>query len=160
MIKQVDADILHLCGIGTLYHPRQRPWVALNALKQHGYQGGVRIASTGIVLNSRLFAALVPLDAMTLKGPSFACWEGRYWRISRVPRRSWEHEGRLVVDPERNGDVERLISGEDVSQIRDHVDRQNADPGVAIFQPGSGRAGNNRGVQGSIPRGPIRGRDS
>ncbi|MBE0490379.1 MAG: hypothetical protein IBX53_15015, partial [Halomonas sp.] len=134
--------------------------VALDALGQHCYQGGVRLGNTGIVLNSRLFTHLVPLDALTLQGPTLARWEGHDWRISRVPRRSWEHEGRLVVDREMDGDVEQLISGEDVSRIRDHVDRQNADPGVAVFQQGSGRAGSYRGAQGSIPRGPIRGRDS
>ncbi|WP_290784520.1 hypothetical protein [Halomonas sp.] len=154
VIKQVDADILHLCGIGTLYHPRQRPWTALETLRQHCYQGGVRLGNTGIVLNSRLFNVLVPLDALALQGPSIARWQGRDWLISRVPRRSWEHQGRLVAEREVDGEGERLISGEDVSRICDHVDRENAVTGLAVFHQGSGRAG------GSQARGPIRRRDS
>ncbi|WP_416140674.1 hypothetical protein ACM26W_09985 [Halomonas sp. HK25] len=156
VIKQVDTDLLHLCGIGTLYHPRQRPWVALSDLRHHRYQGGVRLGKTGIVLNSRLFAALVPLEALTLQGPTLARWEGRDWRVSQVPRRSWEYEGRLVVDREADGEGEgeRLISGEDVSRIRDNIDPQAAEPGIAVFQQGIGRGGSYRA------RGPIRRRDS
>jgi|GEM_PF-1561720 len=154
VIKQIDADLLHLCGIGTLYHPRQRPWVALSALRHHRYQGGVRLGKTGIVLNSRLFADLVPLEALTLRGPTLARWEGRDWRVSQVPRRSWEHEGRLVVDRDTDGEGERLTSGEDVSRIRDNIDPQAAEPGIAVFQPGAGRAGSYRA------RGPMRRRDS
>ncbi|WP_254274743.1 hypothetical protein [Halomonas sp. 3H] len=154
VVKQVDGDILHLCGSGTLYHPRQRSWRVLNALRQHRYQGGVRLGSTGIVLNSRLFAALIPLDELTLKGPTRGRWQGREWRIARVPQHRWQYEGRLMVQAGANDEGEPLISSEDVSRIRDQVDPQATPPGMAIFQPGSGRTGSH-----SI-RGPIRRRDS
>lgn len=150
VVKQVDADLLHLCGPGTLEH-QQRPWAALTALRQHRYRGGVRLGNSGIVLNSRLFAELIPHEALTLQGPSLARWEGRVWRIAQVPRRSWEHDGPLVASAAPHGQGELLVSVEDVSPIRDHVDPQAVAQGTAVFEPGSSRRG------GPVPaRGPIR----
>ncbi|WP_162899907.1 hypothetical protein [Halomonas sp. JS92-SW72] len=152
-LKQVDGDLLHLCGSGTLEH-QQSPWGALSALRQGRYRGGVRMGDSGIVLNSRLFAALIPLDEMTLKGPARGHWQGREWRVALVPRRSWEHEGRLVAHRDVSGEDERLISSEDVTGIRDHIDPQAAAPGSASFRAGIGRP------EGFVVRGPIRRRDS
>ncbi|WP_302138244.1 hypothetical protein [Halomonas alkalicola] len=153
VLKQIDGDLLHLCGSGTLEH-QQSPWGALRALRQGRYRGGVRMGDSGIVLNSRLFAALIPLDEMTLKEPTRGHWQGREWRVSLVPRRSWEHEGRLVAQRDMSGEDERLISSEDVTGIRDHIDPQAAAPGSASFRAGSGRP------DGFVVRGPIRRRDS
>ncbi|QTF91127.1 hypothetical protein [Halomonas sp. BM-2019] len=141
VIKQVDADILHLCGIGTLYHPRQRPWAALHALREGRYQGGVRLGTTGIVLNSRLFAALPPQDDLRLEGGMRANWQGQEWRVAQVPQRSWQHEGRLVAQRVLLQGEERLISSEDVSGIRANVDPNAPLPGTVVFQPGISRGG-------------------
>ncbi|MDN3520886.1 hypothetical protein [Halomonas ramblicola] len=136
VIKQIDTEVLHLCGIGTL-HTEQRPWRALTDLKRGRYCGGVRLGQTGIVLNSRLFAALIPLDSLHLEGPAKARWQGRDWQVSRVPQRSWQYEGRLVAHPEPGGGQARLVSGEDVAGIRDNIDPDACPPGTATFQPGT-----------------------
>jgi hypothetical protein len=154
VVKQVDTDILHLCGTGTLYHPRQRPWAVLRALRQGDYQGGVRLGTTGIVLNSRLFAALPPRDDLQVEGRSRAYWQGREWQVAQVPQRSWQYEGQLVAQRVLIQGEERLISSEDVSGIRANVDPDAPLPGTVVFQAGISRAGS------YLPRGPIRRRDS
>ncbi|MGB8712550.1 MAG: hypothetical protein WCD50_05425, partial [Onishia taeanensis] len=65
VIKQIDADMLHLCGQGVL-ESNDKPRHVKKALEAGSYQGGVRMGDTGIVLNTRLLAALVPLDRLKL----------------------------------------------------------------------------------------------
>lgn len=138
VVKQVDADILHLCGIGRL-QTEQRPWAAFRALKQGRYQGGVRLGRTGFVFNSRLFATLIPLDELHLEPASHARWQGRDWQIAQVPERSWHHPGRLIAQRVSTDGQERLISSEDVSNIREHIAPDAAQQGTAVFRPGISR---------------------
>ncbi|MFY0988992.1 hypothetical protein [Halomonas sp. C05BenzN] len=138
VVKQIDDDILHLCGIGTLQSEQGRRRV-IKALKQGDYHGGVRLGRTGVVLNSRLFTALPPLEALQLEHASRACWQGRTWRVSHVPQRCWQHEGRLVAHLGPVSDQAGLISSEDVSIIREHVDPDVVPAGIVAFQAGAAR---------------------
>lgn len=137
--KQIDDDILHLCGIGTPW-TEQRRGVVIKALRQGSYHGGVCIGQTGVVLNSRLFEALIPHDALQLEQASCARWQGRSWQISHVPQRCWLHEGRLVAHLGTVNDRAGLVSSEDVSTIRDSVT-----PGVTPGDPVVFLAGAARG---------------
>ncbi|MBB3189011.1 hypothetical protein [Halomonas cerina] len=132
VIKQVDSDLLHLCGQGTLAS-RQRRRGLKKALAHRQYRGGVRMGHSGIVLNARLFAALVPLDDLELLPDGGARWQGRTWRVAEVPQRCWAFEGRLVAQPGLGG---RLMSVEDVSAIARRVNRSSlSPPGRVEFRP-------------------------
>lgn len=131
VIKQVDDGLLHLCGQGTLQSRNKRKAV-LAALAQGQFRGAVRLAGGGLVLNARLFAALVPLDDLTLTDDGQAHWQGRRWRVSRVPQRCWGFAGRLVAQPGVNVGGPGLVSAEDVSAIRRRVDRDTPQPPGAV----------------------------
>lgn len=131
VIKQVDDDLLHLCGRGTLESRGKRKAV-LAALAQGRFRGAVRLAGGGLVLNARLFAALVPLDDLTLTDDGQAHWQGRLWRVSRVPQRCWGFAGRLVAQPGGNVGGPGLVSSEDVSGIRGRVARDTPQPPGAV----------------------------
>ncbi|MDI5892214.1 hypothetical protein [Halomonas rhizosphaerae] len=134
VIKQVDDGLLHLCGQGTL-ESRDKRKAVLAALAQGQFQGAVRLAGGGLVLNARLFAALVPLDDLTLTDDGQAHWQGRLWRVSQVPQRCWSFEGRLVAQQGVNVGGLGLVSVEDVSGIRRRVDPDPAQPpGEVIFR--------------------------
>mgnify|MGYP000096549913 CR=1 FL=1 len=134
VIKQIDPDVLHLCGLGHLqYHGKRKHILADLARGQ--FQGGVRLVGGGLVLNARLFEALVPRQALTLADDDHAHWQGRTWRVSRVPQRCWDFEGRLVAQPLGNAGSPSLVSSEDVSNIRGRVDRQAPQPpGTLTFR--------------------------
>lgn len=133
VIKQIDDDLLHLCGRGTL-ESRDKRKVVLAALAQGQFRGAVRLAGGGLVLNARLFAALVPLGHLTLTADGQAHWQGRLWRVARVPQRCWGFAGRLVVQREANVGVPGLVSAEDVSGIRGRVDHDTPrSPGAVTF---------------------------
>ncbi|GKW49757.1 hypothetical protein [Halomonas sp. NCCP-2165] len=117
VIKQVDDDLLHLCGRG-LATARERPKRLLAKLHAGNYQGPVSFDNSGLVLNSRLFAALVPLDALHIDDQDRARWRDRLWRVSWVPRRCWTYEGRLTTQASAAGGRIGLISVEDVASIR------------------------------------------
>ncbi|XKE44444.1 hypothetical protein LG302_13840 [Halomonas organivorans] len=134
IIKQIDERILHLCGQGRL-ETALKPREAARLLEGGEYRGGVRIGDTGIVLNSRLFAALVPLDGLHLDGSDIAYWRGRAWGISQVPQHCWAWEGRLVAKPNPAGHPP-LVSSEDVSGIRGRVDESRQAPGRVEFRAG------------------------
>ncbi|PMR70676.1 hypothetical protein [Halomonas heilongjiangensis] len=136
VIKQIDDDILHLCGIGTL-HSEQRHRDVIEALKRGSYHGGVRLGQTGIVLNSRLFTALIPLDALCIEPSTRARWQGRSWQLSHVPQRCWQHEGRLVAHLGPVGDRAGLISCEDVSTLLEGVAPDAVATGIVVFESGA-----------------------
>lgn len=122
-IKQIDRDLLHLCGQATLVTPRKRREV-LAALAVGTFQGAVAMAGSGVVLNARLFAALVPLESLQLLPDGHARWQGRDWRVAKVPQRCWPHEGHLIAQTSPYGGTTGLVSSEDVSGIRQRVDRE------------------------------------
>lgn len=117
VIKQIDHDVLHLCGQG-IAEGRQRHKEKLAALAEGSYQGPVRLANSGLVLNSALFAALVPLDALRVDEDERAHWQGAVYRIAWVPQRCWVYIGRLVVQEVLVNGQPCLTSTEDVSDIR------------------------------------------
>lgn len=122
VIKQVDADLLHLCGRATLPAKPNRRAVQAD-LEQDRYRGPVRMA-TGVVLNARLFQALVPVEALQLLPDDRARWHGRDWPLSQVPQRCWTFPGRLVAQADPLGGPGALVSAEDVSAIRRQAERE------------------------------------
>lgn len=134
VIKQVDDDLLHLCGQGSLEDHHKRKAV-LAALARGKYRGAVRLAGTGLVLNARLFTALIPLDELTLTDDGQARWQGRRWRVSQVPQRCWGYEGPLIAEAAGHAGGSGLVSSEDVSGIRSRVDPDTpTPPGSVTFR--------------------------
>lgn len=132
VIKQVDADLLHLCGRATLEAKPSRKAV-LAALEEGHYAGAVKMATGGMVLNARLFQALVPVEQLELLPDGQARWRGRDWGLAQVPQRCWTYQGSLVVQPDPTGG---LISAEDVSGIRQRVAQgTHQPPGQVVFRP-------------------------
>lgn len=135
VIKQIDEDVLHLCGKGVL-ESNQKPRHVKKALEAGRYHGGVRMGDTGIVLNPQLLAALVPLDRLTLvEDGRKAEWQGRRWHVSQVPQRCWDFDGHLVTHENPMFTAPELISTEDVSGLSKHVNRDKAPPGEVVFRP-------------------------
>ncbi|MDN3554852.1 hypothetical protein [Halomonas maura] len=121
VIKQVDEGLLHLCGNGVL-HTELKHRQAKDQLRSGEYHGGVRIVDTGIVLNSNLFAALVPEEDLHLDRCFRANWQGRSWNISKVPQRCWAWEGRLITQANPISSLPELVSCEDLSALEKNVD--------------------------------------
>jgi hypothetical protein len=135
VIKQIDADVLHLCGQGVL-ESNDKPRRVKEALEAGRYHGGVRMGETGIVLNTRLLAALVPLDRLTLEeNGRIAEWQGCRWQVSQVPQRCWDFEGHLITQENPMFTAPELISTEDVSSIRQDINRDSAPPAEVVFRP-------------------------
>lgn len=128
-IKQIDGGLLHLCGQAQVT-PEKKRSSTLAALNEGRYQGAVSMAGSGPVLNARLFAALVPVEDLTLDAQGQAHWRGRCWLVSQVPQRCWTYEGRLT--PQRQNGQPPLVSVEDVSNIRRQA-RISQDPQVVPF---------------------------
>lgn len=133
VIKQIDDSLLHLCGQGSI-EPRAKRTSVIEDLHAGRYEGAIHMANGGMVLNARLFAALVPLEALQLDTQGLAHWQGRSWYVAQVPQRCWTFEGRLIAQRQALGDQEQLVSVEDVSDIRRQV-QQSADPGRVKFDP-------------------------
>lgn len=133
VIKQIDDRLLHLCGQGSI-EPRTKRSDVLEDLHAGRYQGAVNMTSSGMVLNARLFAALVPLEALQLDEQGHAHWLGRGWYVAQVPQRCWTFEGRLVTQRQVLGNQEQLVSVEDVSDIRRQA-QESTDPGRVNFDP-------------------------
>jgi len=134
-IKQIDDATLHLCGEGRL-ESDQKSKVMLKALQAGQFHGGVRMGDTGIVINTRRLAAVVPLEALQLLDDgNTAEWNGRRWAVSHVPQRSWLFDGPLVAEPNPLGGPPALVSREDVSHIRRNVRQDTAPPGEVVFRP-------------------------
>ncbi|GAA0635510.1 hypothetical protein ACFPTY_08175 [Halomonas beimenensis] len=133
VIKQVDRDLLHLCGEGRI-EPEARRDDVIAALHRGEYAGPVRMPGGGLVLNSRLFAALVPHDGLHLGADGQAHWQGHLWRVAQVPQRCWAYEGRLVAQATGQGPLD-LVSSEDTSAIRHRAREENqAPPGTVSFR--------------------------
>ncbi|MDI5890434.1 hypothetical protein [Halomonas rhizosphaerae] len=135
VIKQIDKGTLHLCGQGIL-ESTEKPRRVREALHFEQYQGGVRMGDTGIVLNTRRIAAVVPLHRLRLVDEGrVAEWQGRSWAVSQVPQRCWDYDGRLVTQKNPLSTSPALISTEDVSNISKHINRDGAPPGEVTFRP-------------------------
>ncbi|WP_138181670.1 hypothetical protein [Halomonas urmiana] len=135
VIKQIDPETLHLCGQGIL-ESTEKPKQVRQALHFEQYQGGVRMGDTGIVLNTRRLAAVVPLHRLRLvEGGREAEWQGRSWTISQVPQRCWDYDGRLVTQKNPISDSPALISTEDVSCLGQYINRDGTPPGEVVFRP-------------------------
>ncbi|MBB3329206.1 hypothetical protein BDK63_000042 [Halomonas campaniensis] len=134
VIKQVDTDLLHLCGRATLEAKPNRKAV-LAALEGGHFSGPVRMAAGGVMLNARLFAALVPAEALQLLPDDQARWQGRDWSIAQVPQRCWTFQGRLTVQPNPAAGPHALVSIEDVTDIRQRVEGTTPRrPGEVVFR--------------------------
>ncbi|WP_104203529.1 hypothetical protein [Billgrantia saliphila] len=132
VIKQIDDNLLHLCGQGSV-EPRAKRSDVIETLHAARYQGAVSMAN-GLVLNAQLFAALAPLEALQLDDQGHAHWRGRTWYVSQVPQRCWTYDGSLVSQRQAQGSQEVLISVEDVSGISRHI-QGAATPGSVDFGP-------------------------
>jgi len=137
VIKQVDSDLLHLCGRATLpAKPSRKAVLAALAESGTGYQGPVTMLAGGAVLNARLFQALVPIDELQLLPDGQARWRGRDWQLAQAPQRCWTYEGRLVARPDPLGGTGALVSAEDVSGIRRQAEQEAPRrPGEVVFRP-------------------------
>lgn len=127
IIKQIDDDLLHLCGRGKAT-AKGRAKAVEEALHQGSYEGPVALDNSPLVLNSRLFAALVPITALRVDDEERAHWQGRIWHVSWVPQRCWAYEGPLTTQPTTVGGRHGLISVEDVTPIRAKASPQAAPP--------------------------------
>ena len=134
-IKQADEELLHLVGRGTL-ESDMKPKKLRAQLLAGQYRGGIRIGDTGMVINSRLLEAIGPEEEFWLDDTqNAALWQGKRWRLAWVPQRSWYYEGRLVAERNPTSDSPALISTEDVSRIRQHINREGAPPAEVVFRP-------------------------
>ncbi|WP_163557294.1 hypothetical protein [Halomonas sp. NO4] len=131
VIKQIDDGLLHLCGQGSV-EPMGKRSEVLAQLPAGRFEGAVKMSGIGLVLNARLFAALVPIEALGLDAQGRAYWQGRVWDVAQVPQRCWTFDGHLTVQRQVQGGQTLLVSTEDVSAIRRQV-RSSADPGVVKF---------------------------
>ncbi|MGM0703728.1 MAG: hypothetical protein ACQEUG_15180 [Pseudomonadota bacterium] len=131
VIKQIDDGLLHLCGQGHI-EAREKRREVLTQLAAGRFEGAVSMASNGLVLNARQFAALIPLEELTVDSDGKAHWQGRIWDLAQVPQRCWTFEGRLTVQRQVQGGQAVLLSSEDVSDIRRQA-RSSDDPGVVKF---------------------------
>ncbi|MGJ7456753.1 hypothetical protein ACR80S_15975 [Halomonas sp. MA07-2] len=135
VIKQVDIDLLHLCGRATL-EARPNRKAVLAALEEGRFAGAVKMATGGVVLNAKLFQALVPVEQCELLHDNQARWRGRDWSLSQVPQRCWTFPGRLIAQPDPTSASDALISAEDVAGIRQRVAQSTPQhPGEVVFRP-------------------------
>ncbi|MDN3520744.1 hypothetical protein [Halomonas ramblicola] len=134
IIKQVDPDLLHLCGQGTLESDLKAD-EALTRAREGRYRGGVRMGDTGLVLNGGLFELLVPEHELRLDAEYRAHWHGRWWEVATVPQQCWTWTGRLVTRPNPLNALPHRISVEDVSEVSRRLDPRAAPPGQVEFRP-------------------------
>lgn len=127
VIKQIDDDLLHLCGQGITQANEKRKTV-LAELENGSYSGPVCMNGGGIVLVASLFKALVPVEALHLLPDGQAHWQGRDWLISQVPQRCWAYKGLLIANASPL-DGSGLVSSEDVSKIRHRVGQESPKQG-------------------------------
>ncbi|MCC5883643.1 MAG: hypothetical protein JJU25_13525 [Halomonas sp.] len=133
VIKQIDDNLLHLCGQGSV-EPRAKRSIVLQDLHAGHYEGAVNMVNGGLVLNARLFAALIPLESLQLDAHGHAHWNGRSWYVAQVPQRCWTYDGPLSPQRQMVNDQEQWISVEDVSDIRRQL-QGAGDPGRVNFDP-------------------------
>ncbi|SDJ84056.1 hypothetical protein [Billgrantia gudaonensis] len=130
-IKQIDDGLLHLCGQARIEARGKRSEV-LSQIASGCFEGPVNMASNGLILNARQFAALIPLEDLELDSHGTAHWQGRIWDLAQVPQRCWTFDGRLTVQRQVQDGQVVLTSTEDVSDIRRQAHSSN-DPGVVKF---------------------------
>lgn len=157
VIKQIDEreSTLHLCESGRL-ETRLSHREAADHLARGEYRGGVRIGDTGIVLNSALFAALVPWEALRLDDHYRAEWRGRHWEVSRVPQRCWAWEGRLIAEPTGAGALTAWQSTEDIAHLRERADDSHWHGGRASFRPADALEDPEKDIRDAIARNRAR----
>lgn len=155
VIKQVDDDRLHLCESGQLVTQLKRK-EAERQLARGEYRGGVRMGDTGIVLNSALFATLVPWPALTLDDQYRAHWQGRNWAISRVPQRCWAWDGRLVAERGPAGSLPAWQSTEDLSRVRERADASEWLSGRACFRSANALEDPEKDIREAVARNRAR----
>ena len=131
-IKQIDDDLLHVCGRGQL-ESRERAAKALQALQENRFEGAIRMRDSALVLNARLFVALAPVDDLILIDNSQAEWHGQRHRISWVPQRCWIYDGRLTTTLAQLNGAPQRVSVEDVSAIRDKAAAGESDESGSLF---------------------------
>jgi len=134
VIKQVDQGLLHLCTLGRP-DSRLKPGPLKEALRQRRFSGGVTMGEGGLVLNARLFEALVPEEDLELTPDGLANWRGRYWMVSQVPQTCWTWEGGLIAERNPLGEQPPMVSREDVSALRQRAERASGLFGKAVFRP-------------------------
>lgn len=136
VIKQIDHDLLHLCGQG-IAEGKERHKDKLLALDAGHYCGPIRLTNSGLVLNSALFEALVPIDSLRLADDDQAHWRGKIYRVSWAPQRCWAFTGRLTTQTVMINGQPGLVSTEDVSGIRAKANPSALDngPGSPLFVP-------------------------
>ncbi|WP_404299048.1 hypothetical protein [Halomonas sp.] len=152
VIKQIDDTTLHLCGQGTLESDHKRRKM-LEALHAGRFEGGVRMGDSGIVVNTKRLAAVVPLEALRLLDDgNTAEWQGRRWAVSHVPQRGWAFDGPLVAEPNPAGGHPAWVSREDVAHIRRNVRHDVTHPGEVTFRPDNALEDPEKDMQASIEK--------
>ena len=157
VIKQIDDATLHLCGQGAPASDQKHKQV-LAALEAGRYEGGVRMGDTGIVVNTRRLAAVVPLEALQLLDDgNTAEWQGRRWAVSHAPQRGWAFDGPLVAEPNPAGGNHALVSREDVGHIRRNVRQDGGTAqGEVTFRPDNALEDPEKDLRASIEAAQLR----
>ncbi|WP_445000732.1 hypothetical protein [Halomonas mongoliensis] len=150
VVKQVDQRLLHLCTLGRP-DSRLKPEPLKEVLRQKRFSGGVIMGESGLVLNARLFDALVPEEDLELTHDGLANWRGRYWMVSTVPQKCWTWEGNLVAESNLLGSQPPMVSREDVSALSLRADRA---PGLgkAVFRSQDALEDPNKDIRHAIER--------
>ncbi|WP_445005451.1 hypothetical protein [Halomonas mongoliensis] len=133
VIKQLDRQLLHLCSLGRP-DSRLKPEPLKEALRQQRFSGGIAMGESGLLLNARLFEAIVPEEDLELTHDGLAHWQGRLWVVSQVPQKCWTWEGRLVAEHNPLHSTPPLISREDVSAISLRAERAPGLSDKAVFR--------------------------
>ncbi|WP_136254344.1 hypothetical protein [Onishia niordana] len=116
-IKQIDANVIHLCGRGEAAGPdsaRKRR----KELAENRYQGTIRLEYSGMDLHASLFEALVLIDDLVWLDECYVRWQDRRWCVAWVPERCWTYQGPLILEASM-GPGKHFTSTEDVSAIRE-----------------------------------------
>lgn len=116
-IKQLDDQLLHLCGRGEVTGPGSARKRRV-ALAEGRYQGPIQLEHSSTELSAELFAALVPIDDLEWLDESRVRWQQRLWWVAWVPQRCWAYRGPLTLEASPGSDG-GFVSTEDVSAIRD-----------------------------------------
>ena len=152
VIKQLDTQMLHLCLLGRP-DSRLKPEPLKEALRQQRFSGGISMGESGLLLNARLFDALVPEEDLELAHDGLAHWRGRFWMVSQVPQKCWTWEGRLVAERNHLNDQPLLVSREDVSAISRRAERAPGLTDKAVFRSQDALEDPDKDIRYAIERG-------
>lgn len=89
----------------------------IEELRNGTFEGGLKMEKGGVLLNARLFEALIPRDDLVLIGDSLAYWNERHWKVAHVPQHCWTWEGQFVVEEQSSTHSPCFVSREDTSFI-------------------------------------------